>query len=86
MPQQVGNEKEQAHQLIERLDPSQVSALVTLLQFMLLDPASRALATAPVDDEPETDQERRSVEEARAYFARYDKGIPHEEVLREFGL
>ena len=86
MPNEPANKKEQAHELIERLDLNQVSAVVTLLQFMLLDPASRALATAPIDDEPETDGERRAVEEARAYFARQGKGIPHEEILREFGL
>ena len=86
MGQHSGNEKQQAHQLIDRLDSSQVRALVSLLQFMLLDPSSRALATAPLDDEPETDQERQSVEEARAYFSRQGKGIPHQEVLREFGL
>ena len=80
------NGKEQAHELIERLDSSQVSAVVTLIQFMLLDPVSRALASAPADDEPETPEELRAVEEARAYFARQGKSISHEEVLREFGL
>jgi hypothetical protein len=78
--------KQQAHELIERLDSNQVSAVVTLLQFMLLDAASRALAAAPPDDEPETEGERRAVEEARAYFSRQGKGIPHDEILREFGL
>ena len=80
------NGKEQAHELIERLDSSQVSAVVTLIQFMLLDPVSRALASAPDDDEPETPEEFRAVEEARGFFERESKGIPHEEVLREFGL
>jgi hypothetical protein len=40
------NEKHQAHELIERLAPSQVSAVVGLLEAML-DPVSRAIANAP---------------------------------------
>ncbi len=86
MSREPGNEKQQAHQLIDRLDPSQVSAVVSLLQFMLLDPVSCALAAAPLDDEPETEQERQAVEDARAYFSRQGKGISRQEVLREFGL
>ncbi len=50
-----GNEKNHAHELIERLAPSQVSAVVGLLEAML-DPISRAISDAPVDDESETDQ------------------------------
>jgi len=46
--------KRQAHELIERLAPSQVSAVVGLLEAML-DPVSRAMANAPVDDEPENE-------------------------------
>lgn len=80
------SEKKQAHQLIDRLEPPQVSAVVSLLQFMLLDPASRAISAAPLDDEPETELEHRAVEEARDYFSRQGKGISHQEVFREFGL
>jgi hypothetical protein len=52
------NEKRQAHELIERLARGQVAAVVGLLEAVL-DPVSRAIANAPVDDEPETDEERR---------------------------
>ena len=86
MSGETASEKQQAHQLIERMEPNQISAVVRLLQFMLLDPASRALASAPLDDELETEEERRAVEEARAYFSRHAKGIPHQDILREFGL
>jgi ethanolamine utilization microcompartment shell protein EutL len=78
------NEKHQAHELIERLAPSQVTAVVGLLEAML-DPVSRAIANASVDDEPETDQERQVVAESKDWFERR-KGIPHEEVLADFGL
>ena len=78
--------KRQAHELIERLAPSQVSAVVGLLEAML-DPVSRAMANAPVDDEPENEQERQAVAESKAWFARRaGQGVPQEEVLAEFGL
>jgi hypothetical protein len=86
MPYDSANEKRQAHELIERLAPSQVAAVVGLLE-VLLDPVSRAIANAPVDDEPETEEERHAVAESKAWFERHgDQGIPHEEVLAEFGL
>jgi hypothetical protein len=86
MASHSGNEKHQAHELIERLTPSQVSAVVGLLEAML-DPVSRAIANAPVDDEPEIDEERRIVAESKDWFERRGgKGIPDEEVLTDFGL
>jgi hypothetical protein len=78
--------KRRAHELIDRLPPSQLSAVVGLLKAML-DPVSRAIANAPVDDEPETEQERKAVAESKAWFERRGgKGIPQEEVLADFGL
>ena len=78
--------KQQAHELIERLGPNQVSAVVGLLEA-LLDPVSRAIANAPTDDEPESEQEHREVAESKAWFERQGgHGIPHEEVLDEFGI
>ena len=52
--------KEKAHELIDRMAPSQLSAVVGLLESML-DPVSRAIANAPIDDEPESDLERKAV-------------------------
>lgn len=76
--------KQEAHELIERLSTGQVIAAVGLFKAML-DPVSIALANAPIDDEPVSDEEARDIAAARALFAR-GEGIPHEEVLREFGL
>ena len=78
--------KEQAHELIERMAPSQVSAVVGLLESML-DPVSRAIANAPEDDEPESEEERRAVAASKAWFAQSPgDGIPLEEMLAEFGV
>jgi hypothetical protein len=78
------NEKQQAHELIERLAPSQISAVVHLLEVMI-DPVARSLANAPVDDEPVSEEEAREIAAARASLDR-GEGIPHEKVLAEFGL
>jgi hypothetical protein len=80
----MADTKEHAHELIERLAPRQVSAVVGLLEAML-DPVSHSLANAPLDDEPVSEEEAREIAAARASFDR-GEGIPHEQVLAEFGL
>lgn len=86
MADDSGNEKQQAYELIDRLAPSQVSAVVGLLEAML-DPVSRAITNAPVDDEPETEQEHQAVAESKVWFERHGgQGVSHNEVLADFGL
>jgi hypothetical protein len=80
------NEKQHAHELIEQLPPHQLSAVVGLLEA-ITDPVSRKLAEAPTDDEPETEDERRAVEQSKEWLRqRGGKGIPHAEVLKDFDL
>ncbi|MGP8247614.1 MAG: hypothetical protein ACLQVN_24265 [Bryobacteraceae bacterium] len=80
-------DKHHAHELIERLPASQIDTAVRFLEFMLLDPVSRSIATAPVDDEPLTDEEDQALVRADAWLEqRGGRGIPHKEVLAEFGL
>jgi len=76
--------KERARELIERLAPNQVAAVVGLIEFML-DPVSRAIAQAPLDDEPETEEEHQAVAEAKEWF-QHHPGIPFEQVLSDSGL
>lgn len=76
--------KEHAHELIDRLAPSQVPAVIGMLEA-LLDPVSRAIANAPVEGEPLTAQEESALEEAREW-SKHNKGIPHEQVLAELGI
>ncbi len=78
------DEKQHAHELIDRMAPGQVAAVVGLLEIML-DPLARTLASAPYDDEPVGAEEAREVDAAKASLAR-GEGIPHEKVLAEFGL
>jgi hypothetical protein len=80
-------EKHHAHELIERLPDSQIATAIRFLEFMLLDPVARAVATAPPDDEPVTEEDRRRLDAGQAWFARHGgKGIPMKEVLAEFGF
>jgi hypothetical protein len=85
MPRIATNPKEKAHELIDRLSPGQVAAVVGLLNAML-DPVSIALANAPIDDEPVSVEEARDIAEARAALAEGEYVAPHKEVLAEFGL
>ena len=78
------DKKQHAHELIDRMVPSQVSAVVGLLEVML-DPVAVALANAPYDDEPVKAEEEKSLAEAREWLE-HNKGIPHEQVLAELGI
>ncbi len=78
-------DKQHAHQLLDQLDPGQLAAIGQLLEIMV-DPVARAVAAAPPDDEPVTDEDRRRFHEGKAWFAkRGGKGIPMEEVLAQNG-
>jgi hypothetical protein len=78
------DEKQQAHELIERLPTTQLCAVVGLLEAML-DPVSRAIAHAPIDDEPVTPAEEKALAKAREWSKR-NKSIPHDQVLAELGI
>jgi hypothetical protein len=77
-------DKQHAHELIERLAPSQVPAAVGMLE-RLLDPVARAIANAPIDDEPLTADDAKALEEA-SEWSKHNKGTPHEEFLAELGI
>ena len=80
----MNNPKEHAHELIERLPPSQLAAVVGLLEAML-DPVSHAIAQAPVDDEPLAPEEEKALAEAQEWL-KLHKPIPHEQVLADLGI
>lgn len=84
MAHDSADEKQHAHELIDRMAPGQVGAVVGLLGIML-DPLARTLASAPYDDEPVSAEEAREVAAAMAELAG-GEGVPREEVLAEFGL
>jgi hypothetical protein len=77
-------DKQHAHELLDKLDPSQLAAVVHLLE-VITDPLARSLANAPVEDEEITPAMATELDRARASIER-GEGIPHEEMLHEFGL
>jgi len=60
-------DKQHAHRLLDQLDPGQFAAVSHLLEVMA-DPVARALAAAPDDDEPVTEEDRRRFLEGKAWF------------------
>ncbi len=77
-------ERQQAHALLDMLPEEKLTAVRSLLEVMI-EPLPHSLASAPVDDEPVTEEEAREIAAARASLEG-GEGIPHEEVLAEFGL
>jgi hypothetical protein len=84
MEPDLTQERRQAHAYLDRLPPEQLSAVRSLLEAML-DPVSRAVANAPIEDEPISEEEEGAVAEAREWL-KHNQPIPHEELLAEFGL
>lgn len=78
------DKKRRAHELIDRLAPEQTSAVVGLLES-ILDPVARAIANAPLDDEPLRPEEDSAVRESREWL-KHNKALPNEEVMRELGI
>ncbi len=74
--------REELHLILDHIPESDVATAGKFLRS-LVDPVELSLLRAPIDDEPETEEEREAVERARREPG---LGTPHQEVLREFGL
>ena len=77
-------QKQHAHELVDRLDAGQLNAVVRLLEVMT-DPVAHAIANAPIEDEPTSEEEIKALDEAREWL-KHNKPIPHEQVLAELGI
>ena len=77
-------DKQHAHELLDQLDPSQLDAVVRLLEVMT-DPETASIRNAPIDDEAETEEEARAVAASKQWF-QDNPGILFEEVVAELGL
>jgi hypothetical protein len=70
----MSDKRQHVHELIDRLPSAQLTAVAGLLETML-------------DREQIGEEEERAVEEAKQWLRdNGGKGIPHEEVLADFGL
>jgi hypothetical protein len=84
MTRDAENKAQRAHELIDRLPAAKISVVVDLLEA-ILEPVASSIENAPVEEEEVTSETAEAIARARASLAR-GEGIPHEEILREFGL
>ena len=71
--------KDELHELVDQLDEEAAREALARLQDLRLP---RVLREAPIDDEPETEEERAAVAEAREALARGDV-VRDEDLERE---
>jgi hypothetical protein len=81
----VLQERQQAHAYLDRLPPDQLSAVRSLLETMLPDPVSRALANAPAEDEEISEEEEQSVARSKEWF-KNNQGTSLEDMAAELGF
>ncbi len=84
METELNQERRQAHALLDALPAEKLNAVRNLLEVMV-EPLARSLALAEVEEEAVTPDTAAALGRARASLARGER-IPHDEVLREFGL
>ena len=75
-------QRQQAHLLIDVLPEQKLSAVHSLLE-VLVEPLSRSLAMAPVEEEELTPETMAALNRASAQLDR-GESVSHEELLREF--
>ena len=84
MEPNLKQERQQAHALLDMLPAEKLNAVRSLLEVMV-EPLARSLALAAVEEEEIAPETAAGIDRARASLAR-GEGIPHDEILREFGL
>jgi hypothetical protein len=84
MEPNLNEERKQAHALLDMLPADKLTAVRGLLEAMV-EPLARSLAMSPMEEEEITPETAEALDRARASLAR-GEGVPHEEILREFGL
>ena len=75
------------HDLIESLPSNDLPTALRVLEALnsTADSLPLGLRDIPFDDEPETEEERAAVAEARREIEE-GRVIPHDEVMRKYGL
>jgi hypothetical protein len=61
--------REKAHKLLDELPESEVEPMLEIMASRREDPLLRAIANAPEDDEPWTEQDEAAMAESRADLA-----------------
>ncbi len=82
----AANAKHELHELVDRLSDEDVAETLAYVRWLISDGTSPAtLEAVPIDDEPETEEERAAVARALEQVKTGDV-IPHAQVRRELGL
>ncbi len=76
--------REKLHRLVDELSEAELTPTLRLVETQRHDPLLRAVARAPEDDEPWTDDDEAAVAESRADVAA-GRTLSHEEMLRKYG-
>jgi hypothetical protein len=76
--------REDVHHLLDELPDDLLPYIARQLGALRDDPLARLLLTAPIDDEPETEEERAAVQAAREEAARVGY-VSDEDLDRELG-
>lgn len=76
--------KDRLHNAVETMTDDEASEALRTLADASGDPVAWMLDHAPLDDEPETEDERRAVAEAHADREQGIEPVPLESVLAEF--
>ena len=84
MERNLDQERRQAHALLDMLPAEKLNAVRSLLEVMV-EPLARSLALAPAEEEEINSETAAAIVRSRAALNR-GEGIPHEDILREFGL
>jgi hypothetical protein len=79
-------DRDQAQALLDMLPAEELNAVRALLEVMIRPQTlSQSLASAPFEEEEINAETAAAIDRSRASLTR-GEGIPHEEILREFGL
>ena len=76
--------REKLHRLVDELADAELAPTLRLVETQRHDPMLQALADAPEDDEPWTDEDEAATAEGRADIAA-GRTISLEEILRKHG-
>ena len=84
MDTNLDQERREAHALLDLLPAEKLNAVRSLLEVMV-EPLARSLALAPLEEEEITPDMAAALDRSRDSLSR-GEGVPHDEILREFGL
>jgi len=76
--------REKLHRLVDELSEAELGPTLRLVETQRHDPMLQALANAPEDDEPWTEEDEAAVAESRADVGA-GRTLSHEEMLRKHG-